>query len=54
MGISPIVEEVEMSLKMIFVQPTALDLNQELTREGITEEQIGTPPIDYNLSLERE
>jgi len=38
-----------MSLKVIFVESTALNLNQKLTRKGIAEEQIGTPSVNYNL-----
>jgi hypothetical protein len=34
---------------MIFVQPAALDLNQQMSGERIAEKQIGTSSVYYDL-----
>ena len=38
---------VKMPLKMVLVEPAALYLDQQVTREGIAEQHIGTSAVDH-------
>jgi hypothetical protein len=39
-----------MSLEMVFVESSALDLDQQVARECVTEQNVGTPSVYDDLS----